>query len=73
MWGGHSCPPTLIWIWILDRENIINTNTKSGGQECPPHTVSQAAAVWLGGGSVGLRDERFGGSPASRILYSKAR
>lgn len=49
MWGGHSCPPTLTY-WFLVRSlgEIVKSNIKNkgnrkdkgkcGGQECPPHT-----------------------------------
>jgi hypothetical protein len=52
MWGGHSCPPAfdfevgLLFCWTDRRTEPCeflesfnpNTNVKSGGQECPPHT-----------------------------------
>ena len=46
MWGGHSYPPLLTWIFVFTASNLLSgtlplrtpkAHFKSGGQECPPH------------------------------------
>src|SRR5580704_8264712 len=49
VWGGHSCPPQLTLLLNVGRcprlrvkppalQRNVNSNVKSGGQECPAHT-----------------------------------
>jgi putative phosphoesterase len=38
VWGGHSCPPLLIFSFAFcgSAPDVLKTNFKGGGQECPP-------------------------------------
>ena len=46
VWGGHSCPPLLIWVvqtivFLSDKPKPTpEINVKGGEQECPPHTLA---------------------------------
>lgn len=56
--GAKPCPPQL------------TSGFASQDRECVPQS---AAASWIAAGSGRRREERLGGSPASRILYNRAR
>jgi hypothetical protein len=47
MWGGHSCPPLLIFLRHQVRSlGKSKDQVKSGGQECPPHMDYSAFRVF---------------------------